>query len=40
MIADALPSARMEILKGFRHGDQSINHARMYADMLLELTGR
>lgn len=40
MIADALPSARMEILKGFRHGDLSINHARMYADMLLELTGQ
>jgi len=39
IIAETLPSATLEILEGFQHGDLSINHARLYADKLLELIG-
>ncbi len=40
IIADALPCATLEILKGFRHGELSINHARLYADKLIALLRR
>lgn len=40
MIARCLPASELEILKGFYHGDLSINHAKQYADMLLRLTDR
>ena len=35
IIADMLPCASLEIMRGFRHGDLSINHARLYADKLM-----
>lgn len=37
MLASALPSAELEILKGLHHGEFSINHAQRYADRLLQL---
>ena len=39
-IAERMPTAELEIIKGFYHGDLSINHASLYAEKLLRLTGR
>ena len=37
MIAQRLPSARVQVLNGLGHGELSINHGWQYADMLLRL---
>lgn len=36
-LAGMLKGAELEILKGFRHGDLSINHAQLYAEKLMSL---
>ncbi len=38
--AQHLPASELHILKGFRHGDLSINHPHQYVDMLLQLIGQ
>lgn len=40
LLSESLPSARLEILQGFFHGDLSLNHAPLYAEKVLALTGR
>ncbi len=36
MICKCLPSARLEVLRGLKHGELSINHGCRFAQMLLE----
>ena len=36
-ITDCLPTASLEIMKNYYHGDMSINHAEQYAEKLLQL---
>ena len=35
-ITDCLPTARMEIMKNYYHGDVSINHSKQYVEKLLQ----
>lgn len=37
LIADALPTSRMEVVHKYYHGDLSINHSEEYAEKLLKL---
>jgi len=36
-LADCLPDARLEVMKGYYHGDFSLNHAEQYVEKLLRL---
>ncbi len=36
-IIDCLPTARLEVMKNYYHGDISINHSEQYVEKLLEL---
>jgi len=36
-ITDCLPTARLEVMKNYYHGDISINHSELYAEKLLQL---
>jgi len=36
-LADRLPAARLEILKGYSHGELSLNHAEEYVAKCLKL---
>ena len=39
-LAGLLPNARLDILKGYFHGEISINHAEEYVQKLLQLMER
>ena len=40
LLHQAIPESNMEILPGLRHGDLSINHPQIYAQMLTDWIGR
>ena len=37
LIADTLPTATLELMQNYYHGDLSVNHSREYAEKLLQL---
>ena len=39
LIAERIEGAQLEILKGYQHGELSINHGKLYAQRLLQLIG-
>ena len=40
LLQDTIPGSSIEILPGLRHGDLSINHPQIYAQMLTDWIGR